>query len=298
MPAAEVEVSAALVRRLLEEQHPDLAHLPLETLANGWDNVMIRLGDDLVVRMPRREAAAGILRNEQRWLPTLAPRLPLPIPAPARIGEPGPGYPWPWSIVPFLPGSPASDTPPSDFREAAAALGGFFGALHVPAAPDAPANPVRGVPLAQRAATVAENLRIAASEVDHAAVLRIWEAALAAPAWDRPPVWLHGDPHPANILVDHGRLSAVIDFGDITAGDPATDLAAAWMLLPVDCDDVFRKAYREAGGVRGPAATDDALWLRARGWALHFALVFLAHSADNPQLHAVGGRTLAAVLAS
>lgn len=299
MPAAEVDVSAALVRRLLEAQHPDLAHLPLTTLANGWDNVVFRLGEELVARMPRREAAARILRHEQRWLPALAPRLPLPVPAPVRIGEPGPDYPWPWSIVPFLPGSPASDTPPSDFREAAAVIGGFLGALHVPAAADAPANPVRGVPLAQRSATFAENLRIAASEVDHAAVLRVWETALAAPTWDGPPLWLHGDPHPANILVDRGRVSAVIDFGDVTAGDPASDLASAWMLLPVDCHDVFRKAYREAGDAAGsPAGADDALWLRARGWALHFALVFLGHSADNPQLHAVGHRTLATVLAS
>jgi aminoglycoside phosphotransferase (APT) family kinase protein len=301
MPAAEVDVTPKLVRHLLREQHRDLAGLPVELLANGWDNVVFRLGDELAVRMPRRDAAAAILRNEQRWLPVLAPHLPLPVPEPVRTGEPGSGYPWPWSIVPFLPGTPASDTPPADLREAAATIGAFFGALHTPAATDAPANPVRGVPLAWRSETFAQNFQIAAADFDdatRAAITRTWEAALAAPTWDAPPVWLHGDPHPANILVCDGRVSAVIDFGDITAGDPATDLSLAWMMLPADCHDAFRAACREALG-DAPSATsaDDALWLRARGWALNFSLVFLAHSADNPQLHAIGRSTLAAVLA-
>ncbi len=101
MPAAELDVTPKLVRRLLREQHPDLAGLRVELLANGWDNVVFRLGDELAVRMPRRGAAATILRNEQRWLPVLAPGLPLPVPEPVRTGEPGSGYPWPWSIVPL-----------------------------------------------------------------------------------------------------------------------------------------------------------------------------------------------------
>jgi len=312
MPAAEVDVTPDLVRRLLRDQHPDLAELPVKALANGWDNVVFRLGDDLAVRAPRREAAVGILRNEQRWLPLLAPRLPLPVPEPVRTGEPGSGYPWPWSIVPFLPGVPAADTPPADLRVAAAAIGGFLGALHTRAAMDAPVNPVRGVPLTQRSATFAENLHLVAAELDcatHSAIMRSWTAALAAPQWDSPPVWLHGDPHPANILVHEGRVSAVIDFGDITAGDPATDLSLAWMMLPTDCHDAFREAYRRAGIASGGALGDapdavasaddphDPLWLRARGWALNFSLVFLAHSADNPQLRAIGQRTLVAVLA-
>lgn len=330
MPAAEVDVTAALVRRLLREQHPDLAELPVRKLANGWDNVVFRLGEELAVRMPRREAGAAILRNEQRWLPVLAARLPLPVPEPVRAGEPGAGYPWPWSIVPFLPGTPAADTPPADPREAAVAIGGFFGALHTPATSDAPVNPVRGVPLARRSATFAENLRIAIPDAGiddstRAMVVRTWESAVAAPEWDGAPVWVHGDPHPANILVRHGRVSAVIDFGDLTAGDPATDLSLPWMMLPTRCHDAFREAYRRAqrdaerdaqretgdqprevpAAAPDPsqplaAKADDArdpLWLRARGWALNFALVFLAHSADNPQLRAIGRRTLAAVLA-
>jgi aminoglycoside phosphotransferase (APT) family kinase protein len=125
-------------------------------------------------------------------------------------------------------------------------------------------------------------------------VLRAWEAALAAPGYDGPPVWLHGDLHPANVLVDDGQVSGVIDFGDITAGDPAGDLSVAWMLLPPGCRDSFWSPYQAAAGASGRA--DDALRARARGWALNLAIVFLAHSADNPVLLEVGRRPLSAVL--
>jgi aminoglycoside phosphotransferase (APT) family kinase protein len=281
MPAAEVEVSADLVRRLLADQHPDLARLPVEFLANGWDNELYRVGDRLVARLPRRALGAEIIKNEQRWLPGLAPRLPLPIPYPVRTGVPGCGYPYSWSVAPYLPGVPAVQASSFDPAAAAAAVGGFLGALHVPAPADAPANPFRGVPLAQRAGTFAANLALLAGQdqVDRDAVLRAWAAALAAPGYDGPPVWLHGDLHPANVLVDDGRVSGVIDFGDITAGDPACDLSVAWMLLPLDCHARFWSAYRAAGGW-----ASDALRARARGWALNLAIVFLAHSEDNPVL--------------
>ena len=122
-------------------------------------------------------------------------------------------------------------------------------------------------------------------------MLRVWDAALAAPGYDGPPVWLHGDLHPANILVDDGQVSGVIDFGDITAGDPAGDLSVAWMLLPPGCHAGFWSAYQAVGG-----RASDALRARARGWALNFAIVFLAHSEDNPVLAEVGRRTLRTVL--
>ena len=296
MPAAEVEVSADLVRRLLADQHPDLARRPVEFLANGWDNELYRVGDGLVARLPRRALGAQIIKNEQRWLPELAPRLPLPIPYPERIGVPGCGYPYPWSVVPYLPGVPAARAGSVDPAAAAAAVGGFLGALHVPAPADAPANPVRGVPLAERAGSFAANLALIGGQAgwDHAgrdAVLRGWEAALAAPGYDGPPVWLHGDLHPANVLVNDGQVSGVIDFGDITAGDPAGDLSVAWMLLPLDRHDGFWSAYQAAGGQAG-----DALQTRASGWALNFAIVFLAHSEDNPVLLEVGRRTLSTAL--
>jgi aminoglycoside phosphotransferase (APT) family kinase protein len=290
MPVAEIDASPELVRRLLASQHPDLAHLPIEVLANGWDNFICRLGDELLVRLPRRELAVKLVLHEQRWLPVLAPRLPLAVPAPVRIGRPAEadGYPWPWSIVPFLSGEVAASTPPADPGQAAISLGAFLRALHTPAPEDAPANPVRGVPLAGRSAIVAENIAILGDHIPARAVNDLWTRAKSTPPWDGPKLWLHGDLHTANILVHQGELSAVIDFGDITSGDPATDLSVAWMLFPgADYRDIFWAAYGQA---------DHNTKARAVGWALSLALVFQAHSADNPLIAGIGHRTLSAVL--
>jgi aminoglycoside phosphotransferase (APT) family kinase protein len=293
MPADEVDVSPDLVRRLLAAQQPDLAHLPIEVMANGWDNLVCRLGAELVVRLPRRAVAAELITHEQRWLPVLAPRLPLPVPAPVRAGRAALGYPWPWSVVPFLPGQVAAQDPPADPGDAAVSLGRFLGALHAPAAAGAPANPNRGIPLADRRATDMQNVRALGGLVDRRAVLRVSEAAAATPRWHGLPVWLHGDFHPANILVHRGRISGVIDFGDVTSGDPATDLSVAWMFLPAGCHDAFRAAYRTASGY----PDSDDTWVRARGWALALSLAILAHSADNPLMAEIGHRTIGAVLA-
>jgi aminoglycoside phosphotransferase (APT) family kinase protein len=227
MPTAEVHICVDLVRRLLAAQQPDLADLPVEVLANGWDNLSFRLGDGLVIRLPRRALAAGLVLHEQRWLPVLAPRLPLPVPAPVRVGLASADYPWPWSIVPFLPGRSAAVQPPASLGDAAVSLGRFLGALHAPAAPDAPVNSYRGVALAARSQAVTARMGQLDGVIDRAAAITVWEAAVAAPGWERVPVWLHGDLHPANILVHEGRVSAVIDFGDITSGDPAGDLSVA-----------------------------------------------------------------------
>ncbi|WP_236653243.1 aminoglycoside phosphotransferase family protein [Streptacidiphilus melanogenes] len=287
MPAADVDVSVGLVRRLLEEQHPDLAGLRPEVLANGWDNLVCRLGEEFLVRLPRRAVAAELLVHEQRWLPRLAAQLPLPVPAPVRAGRPAEAYPWAWSVVPYLPGRTAAATPPDDLSAAATALGGFLAALHTAAPADAPVSAFRGIPLAGRSAGVRAALAHVPDVADREAARQLWERALAAPAWDGPPSWLHGDLHPANVLVDQGRLSAVIDFGDLTSGDPATDLAVAWMFLPPAARADLRRAYGSA---------DDATWERARGWALALGLVFLTHSADNPLMAGIGERTFRAVL--
>ena len=227
------------------------------------------------------------------------PRLPLPIPYPERTGVPACGYPYSWSVVPYLPGVPAAQAAWFDPAGAADVVGGFLGALHVPAPADAPANPFRGVPLAERAGIFEASLALIGGQdgqdqVGRDAVLRVQDAALAAAGYDGPPVWLHGDLHPANVLVNDGQVSGVIDFGDITAGDPAGDLSVAWMLLPPGCQASFWSAYQAAGGGSGQAG--DGLRARARGWALNLAIVFLAHSEDHPVLLEVGRRTLSTVL--
>jgi aminoglycoside phosphotransferase (APT) family kinase protein len=288
MPAAEIDVTADLVRALLAKQHPDLADLPVEFMANGWDNALFRVGPRLVARLPRRAQAAPIIVNEQRWLPALAARLPLAVPYPERTGVPALGYPWSWSLVPYLPGVPAADVPSLDPAAAATAVGGFLRALHRPAPADAPENPWRGVWVGEREESFMTNLRTVGDKVDEAAALRVWSAAVAAPRRPGPPTWVHGDLHPANILVHEGRVSGVIDFGDITSGDPACDLAVAWMLLPLSGHEPFWDAYG-----RGD---DPALRARARGWALRLGLVFSAFSADNPRMLAIGERALSRVL--
>ncbi|WP_435207430.1 aminoglycoside phosphotransferase family protein [Micromonospora sp. bgisy143] len=288
MPAAEVPVSVELVRGLLDQQHPDLADLPVEILANGWDNLVCRLGAELLVRLPRRAIAAELIAHEQRWLPELAGRLPLPVPAPVRVGQPTTEFPWSWSVVPFFPGRIVARSAPDDPWSAAATLGTFLDALHSPAPAEAPVNPVRGIPLLGRAPGVLDGLTHV-DPADRAAALRIWKVAVAAPVWDGPPLWLHGDLHPANILVDRGRISAVIDFGDLTSGDPATDLSVAWLLFPSEQRAALRQAYGRA---------DDATWERARGWALALSLVFLTHSADNPLMRGIGERAFRRVLDS
>jgi aminoglycoside phosphotransferase (APT) family kinase protein len=287
MPQAEVDVSVELVRQLLAEQHPDLAGLALGVLANGWDNMVCTVGADLLARLPRRALAAELVAHEQRWLPVLAPRLPLPIPAPVRVGQPAGRFPWKWSVVPFLPGQVAALAAPVDLASAAVALGEFLAALHAPAPPDPPVNPFRGGPLAERAGRVAEHLGLIAGGSEAGAARAIWASAVAAAPWAGPPAWVHGDLHPANILVNAGRISAVIDFGDLTSGDPATDLSVAWMLFPAKERAVFWQAYGRA---------DDDTRARARGWALSLALVFLAHSADNPLMARIGKHTFREVL--
>ena len=289
MPPAEVDVSVELVQQLLAEQHPDLAGLALGVLANGWDNMVCTVGADLLARLPRRALAAELVAHEQRWLPVLAPRLPLPIPAPVRIGRPAGRFPWKWSVVPFLPGQVAALAAPDDLASAAVALGEFLAALHVPAPPEAPVNPFRGGPLADRASRVTEHLGLIASGTEAGAARAIWASAMEAAPWAGPPAWVHGDLHSANILVNAGAISAVIDFGDLTAGDPATDLSVAWMLFPAKERAIFWQAYGRA---------DAHTRARARGWALSLALAFLTYSADNPLIARIGKRTFREVLRS
>lgn len=288
MPAAEVAVDADLVRALLADQHPDLADLSITELANGWDNVIFRLGDDLTVRLPRRAMAAVLVDHEQRVLPELAPLLPIPIPAPVRTGSPALGYPWKWSVNPWMRGSVAATTALADPARAARRLGEFVAALHAPAPPDAPPNPYRGHFVGENTAVFTERverLRPTGTHdgIDVDRILRRWSELVDVDRFGDVPRWIHGDLHALNVLVDDGAISAVIDFGDVCAGDPATDLSAAWSLF--DCD--VHERFRESAG-----AIDDATWQRAEAWALHFAVIYLVDAADHPVMPSLGRRML------
>jgi aminoglycoside phosphotransferase (APT) family kinase protein len=285
-PRAEWPIDAALVRALLREQHPDLAHLDVAPLSAGWDNAMFRLGADLVARIPRRRSAVPLIENEQRWLPSLSSALPLPIPAPLRVGVPGARHPSPWSVVPWLGGAPADEQPLE--ADESDRLAGFLLGLHRPAPAEAPRNPARGVALSQREAALGERLGRLAEKTALITppIQAAWRAALASPAAPRD-TWLHGDLHARNVLVESGRLSAVIDWGDVCQGDPATDLASVWMLLP------DARSRDRALSVYEP---DEALRLRARGWAVLFGAVLLDTGlVDHPRHATMGERTLRAV---
>jgi aminoglycoside phosphotransferase (APT) family kinase protein len=283
-PSAEVAIDDALVAALVAAQHPDLAKLPLQVVDAGWDNAMYRLGDALAIRLPRRSASADLIAREQAWLPQLAGRLALPVPAPVRVGRPGEGYPWHWSILPWLHGTPADEAEPDD--AAALDLGRFLRSLHVTAPPDAPANPFRGVPLQARAAAVQERMQrlSAKTALPGAQVMRLWQEALAAPL-DAAPTWLHGDLHPRNVLMENGRISGVIDWSDMTSGDPATDLAAIWML--------FSEPRARAAALDAYGGISDVTLRRAQGWAVLFGVLLLDTGlADNPRNAAIGEKTL------
>ncbi len=283
MPAADVDIDEGLVRRLLDDQHPDLAHLPLTIVANGWDNVIFRLGSDLTVRLPRRQLAAELVANEQRWLGDLAPSLPIPIPAPLRFGLPNDSYPWRWSIGPWFDGEVAADVAFADPVAQAIRLGRFVAALHTPAPVDAPFNAFRGQPIGELRPRVAANTERLGAWIDGAAVATRFDELADVDDWSSEPVWLHGDLHSANVLVRDGAICAVIDFGDITSGDPAVDLAVGWMLFDTAALDAFRSS---AGAI------DDATWSRAQAWGLHFAVLYLLHSADNPRFTRMGTHLL------
>jgi aminoglycoside phosphotransferase (APT) family kinase protein len=261
-----VRIDEELVRQLLAAQQPDLAARSLKLVNAGFDNELWRLGDDLAVRMPRRAVAAELLANEQRWLPRLARQLPLAVPAPVRMGRPSQAYPWPWSVVPWLAGQPGDQVPVTDAPDAGRQLGRFLAALHRPAPRSAPFNPWRSVALADRAESFRTALSHLASEVEQRRLRQVWQQAVDASSYPGPAVWIHGDLHPANALIGEGTLVGVIDFGDLCAGDPATDVAAAWLLLPPDGVDAFAAAY----GSFNPALAERSL-----GWASLFGLILL-----------------------
>ena len=283
-PPAEVEITVSLVQNLLTEQHPDLSTLPISALESGWDNMLFRLGDEYLVRMPRRELGSQLLDHELTWLPRLQSKLPIPIPHLVRVGMPGLGYPWKWSIVQWISGN-AADLSCIDSSQAVQ-IAEFLKTLHSIPPIDAPISTVRGVPLRDRADDCERRMRNAEklSDLINPKIWAAWEKGLNAPDASECCL-LHGDLHPRNILLQDGVISGVIDWGDITSGDVATDLSSFWMLFQSQAD---REAAIAHYGLTCPDTID-----RARGWAVHFGVIFLETGLqDNPRHARLGERIL------
>ncbi|MFF7354173.1 aminoglycoside phosphotransferase family protein [Streptomyces filipinensis] len=264
-------IDVDLVRRLIAGQFPQWAGLAVERFPSGGTvNAMYRLGDDMVVRLPLVRGGANDVSMERTWLPRLAPHLPTTIPEALGEGEPAEGYPWPWSVYQWLAGENPEAGALSEPVLLAEDLAEFVAAMRSITLPGAPqahrGGPVASLDAETRAAI--EQLRgIPQEGVDCDVATAVWEEALRAPSWDRPPVWLHADLMPGNLLVHGGRLTSVIDFGCLGAGDPACDLFPAWNLLPAKAREVFREAL----------SVDNATWIRGRGRTLSQALIALPY---------------------
>ena len=273
MHADELHTDAELVRRLLTDQFPQWAELPIERVASsGTDNALYRVGPELVVRMPRIHWAIGSVHKDYEWLPKLAPHLPISIPEPLAKGDPGHGYPWTWGVYRWLPGEnpdagPGAAPLARDVAQFVAALRRIDGSR----GPGA----YRGSGLTMQIDGARYGLTRLRGVIDTETAALVWDRALRAPAWSGPDTWLHGDLMPGNLLVQDGRLSAVIDWGSSGTGDPAADVMVAWTLF----DREGRRIFREELGV------EDAEWDRGRGWALSTGLNALPYYMEtNPVL--------------
>lgn len=273
-------IDDTLVRCLVATQFPQWAHLAVRPVAlGGWDNRSFHLGEQMLVRLPSAVHYAAQVEKEQRWLPKLAPLLPLPIPAPLAIGEPAQDYPWRWSVYRWLEGDTATPERIADLRDFATDLAQFLIALQRidPAGGPAPGphNFYRGGSLATYDAETRQAIAALKDRIDVDAATTVWDAALAT-TWHSAPVWIHGDVGLGNLLVREGRLSAVIDFGNMGVGDPACDLAIAWTLFDGESRDAFRATL----------PLDADTWARARGWTLWKALIVAAGLANSNAVEA------------
>jgi aminoglycoside phosphotransferase (APT) family kinase protein len=286
----EIEVTEPIVRGLIDEQFPRWRDLPLRAVSWGTVNAVYRLGADLCVRVPRRAEWAAGLEQEVRWLPVLAPSLPVPIPQPVALGAPSDDYPVAWAVYTWLDGTPMLEVRRVDQTAIAEELAGFVAAMQRIGLPSDPPASNRRVPLAARDEPVRASIpRLAVDGIDVVAVTAAWEHALSAPTWSGAPVWIHGDLMPTNLLIrGDGRLAGVLDFGACTTGDPACESLLAWMTLT----SASRARYREL------VALDDAAWARARGWALSVAVLAAPYYRRTfPVFAGVARRAIGEVLA-
>jgi aminoglycoside phosphotransferase (APT) family kinase protein len=290
MHADEIDTDVALLRRLLAGQFPQWADLAIDPVVSyGTVHDIYRLGEHLAARLPRIGWATAQAAKEAEWLPKLAPYLPLAVPVQLAMGYPAEGYPFEWAVYQWLPGENANGTI-DDLDQAAVDLAAFVNALRQVDPTDAHPRPPlgRGAPLAELDEQVGQSIAQLGDRIDGEATLLSWEESLNAAAWDGEEVWVHGDLLPGNLLVVDGRLSAVIDFGDLNVGDPACDLQPAWNVFGGDS----RMQYR------AELQVDDASWLRGRGWALYQAVSALPYYwYTNPGMIRQASHALAQVLA-
>jgi aminoglycoside phosphotransferase (APT) family kinase protein len=291
-PDGRAGIDAGLVKRLIAAQFPQWSGLPVTPVeVDGWDNRTYRLGEELTVRLPTADYYAAAVDKEDRWLPILAPSLPVPIPLPVAKGAPGAGYPFSWSIRRWLDGETATVARIDNLPAFATSVAEFIVALQ---GIDATAGPLAGAHSFQRGAPPAHYdeetrraLAVLAGRIDTDRATAVWNAALEA-TWSGAPVWFHGDVASGNLLVNEGELIAVIDFGTSGVGDPACDLVIAWTMFAGESREAFR----------GAVGQDRDTWARARGWALWKALIGLAEDIDtNEERAAVNLRVIAEVLA-
>jgi aminoglycoside phosphotransferase (APT) family kinase protein len=277
-------IDASLARRLIDSQFPQWAHLPVTAVeVDGWDNRSFRLGSELTIRLPSGDWYAQQVDKEQRWLPVLAPQLPLPIPVPVARGVPGSGFPYPWSVYRWLDGELASKARIGDLPGFATTLAGFLNALGRVDATGGPApgqhNFFRGGPLGTHEDETLQAIDALGNEVPRDAVERVWDDAMST-AWDREPVWFHGDVAVGNLLVRDQRLAAVLDFGSSGVGDPACDTVIAWTFFSGASRDRFR----------ADLDVDASTWSRGRGWALWKALISLVGQLERGAPEAADAR--------
>jgi aminoglycoside phosphotransferase (APT) family kinase protein len=279
-----VDINVSLVEKLIAAQFPQWVDLPIEPVKfGGVDNRTFHLGKEMSVRFPSAEGYSAQVEKEHRWLPKLAPLLPLPIPVPLAMGVPAHGYPWHWSVYRWLEGENAAISQIGDLCQFAIVLAQFLTALQridsVGGPPPGSHNFYRGGSLTVYDADTRQSVAILDGEIDTDTAITVWETALEA-AWYGSPVWFHGDVSAANLLVNKGQLSAVIDFGCSGVGDPACDLTIAWTLLSRESREAFRDTL----------LSDEATWARGRGWALWKALITLVEYIKTNPLEAEKAR--------
>lgn len=284
----EYQITKEIVATLLQAQCPQWTELPLEPIKSaGTDNVLFRLGRDLVVRLPKIDWATNSIHKEYVWVPQLAKHLNTPISEPIFEGKADENYPWPWMIVKWNEGENPDFEKENEYEKLAIDLAQFINQLHAVPLSDGPLSR-RGTPLKSVDAETRAAIASLQDDIDVEAMAELWNSLSQLPEWTQEPVWVHGDLLPGNILVKNNRVSAVIDFSDVGVGDPAADLIVAWSLLNKNSRKIFRENLKNI---------DDITWKRGKGRALSIALIILPYYKNtNPILTAVAKNIIRQIL--